>query len=197
MPMDEDNQSEKLDAEFRRAGMGDAEAFARWMTIVEHPLRRSLARFASAVDAEVVVQETMMRMWLVACDPARRLEGDSASLKFALRVARNVALEELRRTRLHQFVDDEELNRLPEISYTPEPSDPALRKAIRECLERLPEKPKTAMMARVSAGHLPDRDLAANVRMKLNTFLQNIVRARRLLADCLEKHGVRLGEILP
>jgi len=31
--------------------------------------------------------------------------------------------------------------------------------------------------------------------MKVNTFLQNIVRARRLLRDCLRRRGVPLEEI--
>jgi hypothetical protein len=31
------------------------------------------------------------------------------------------------------------------------------------------------------------------VRMRPNTFLQNIVRARRFLAECLRRRGVDLG----
>jgi DNA-directed RNA polymerase specialized sigma24 family protein len=190
------DQAEMLERAFRRAGSGDADAFADWMGMVEHPLRRSLARFARAVDVEVVVQETFLRMWMVASDPARRLEGESASLKFAFKVARNVALEELRHTRLYQFFDDRESIELPEMSITPEFPDPALKKAINECIDRLPAQPKTALSARIRDGHLPDRDLAREARMKLNTFLQNIVRARKLMAECLEKRGVRLEGIL-
>jgi RNA polymerase sigma-70 factor (ECF subfamily) len=194
--MTADSREEVLESAFRRAGSGDPAAFAEWMAMVEHPLRRSLARFARAVDVEVVVQETFMRMWLVACDNTRRLEGGNASLKFALRVARNVAHEELRHTRLFNFYDDKALGELPETVFVPELPDPALRKAINECVDRLPAKPRTALNARVQDGQLPDRDLAAGVKMKLNTFLQNIVRARKLVAECLEKRGVRLKEVL-
>lgn len=190
--MTADSREEMLETAFGRAESGDADAFAEWMAIAEHPLRRSLARFARAVDVEVVVQETFLRMWLVACDDTRRLEGGNASLKFALGVARNVAHEELRKTRLFQFVDE-----VPEPVSVPNLPDPALRKAINECMGRLPEKPRTALNARVQDGHLPDRDLAAGARMKLNTFLQNIVRARKLMAECLEKRGVRLEEVMP
>ena len=35
--------------------------------------------------------------------------------------------------------------------------------------------------------------LAERVRMRPNTFLQNIVRARRFLAECLKRRGVDLG----
>jgi DNA-directed RNA polymerase specialized sigma24 family protein len=195
--MPDDNQSDRLETVFRRAGLGDPDAFAEWMGMVENPLRCSLARFARAVDVEVVVQETLMRTWLVARDRTRCLEGENASLKFALRVARNVVHEELRHGHLYRLLDDEEWNQLPEASFKPEFPDYALRQAIVDCMERLPAQPKKALNARVREGHLPDRDLALETRMKLNTFLQNIVRARRLVADCLEKRGVRLEEILP
>jgi hypothetical protein len=35
--------------------------------------------------------------------------------------------------------------------------------------------------------------LAERVRMRPNTFLQNVTRARRLLADCLRRRGVDLA----
>jgi DNA-directed RNA polymerase specialized sigma24 family protein len=186
----------KIDAAFRRAGFGDADAFAEWMSLVEDPLRRSLARFARAVDVEVVVQETFLRMWLIAREPARRLEGENASLRFAFRVAQNVAHEELRHTRLHPLIDENAVDQLPEFRLEPAFPDPSLGKAIRECIDRLPTQPKTALNSRIQDGHLPDRDLAQKARMKLNTFLQNIVRARKLMAACLEARGVRLEGIV-
>ena len=57
-------------------------------------------------------------------------------------------------------------------------------------------RPRKAMEARLQ-GATPDRDLAEELGMKLNTFLQNIVRARKALAGCLEESGVRLAEYLP
>lgn len=59
-------RADLLEAAFRLARSGDREAFAEWMGMVEIPLRRSLSRFARAVDVEVVMQETLLRMWLVA-----------------------------------------------------------------------------------------------------------------------------------
>ena len=185
-----------MEEAFRLSQAGDMEAFARWMGMVEMPLRRSLLRFARAVDTEVVVQETFVRMWLVACDPQRQLSGPDASIKFALRVARNVALEEMRRYRQERFVDLAGLEALPEGSVLPDPPDPALRRAIEDCIRRLPGQPRAALTARAQSGGRPDREIAADLCMKLNTFLQNIVRARKLLTDCLERRGVRLAEIL-
>jgi DNA-directed RNA polymerase specialized sigma24 family protein len=168
------------------------------MELVHDPVRRSLRRFARAVDVEVVMQETFLRMWLVATDPERRLEGENASLRFATRMARNVALEEVRRLGGGRLVPIEDLDNpaLPSVEPDP-PSDPALRRAIRDCVEQLPKRPGEALQARIRSGHATaDRDLAASLNMKVNTFLQNIVRARRLLRTCLEGKGVPLSEIV-
>jgi len=95
-----------------------------------------------------------------------------------------------------QSVDPLDLDNLQKDWINPLPADPALEKAIHKCIESLPTQPKRALTARIRNGHLPDRDLAQGVRMKLNTFLQNIVRARKLFADCLEHKGVQLAEFL-
>ena len=144
------SQNIMIEAAFRRARAGDADAFAEWMKMVEHPLWRSLARFARHIDLEVVVQETFLRMWIVACDPGRHLEGEYASLKFALRVARNVGLEELRRTRCGSTVSFDEQPEPPVCFDFP---DPLLKKTIYRCFDLLPQKPKSAMAARLQDGH--------------------------------------------
>jgi len=63
-----------------------------------------------------------------------------------------------------------------------------------KCLAKLPERPREALLARLRAGN--DRESAAGLDMRLNTFLQNIVRARRFLAECLESVGIRVAEFL-
>lgn len=185
---------EPAEEAYRRARTGDMNSFGQWMSMVEIPLRRSLSRFARAVDVEAVVQETFVRMWLLAMDPGRSLEGSHSSLRFAYRVARNVALEEMRRYRRHRSLELDGIDDLPEGQIRPQQPDPALAAAIRRCIERLPAKPKHAILARLHEGYRPDRDLAAALRMQHNTFLQNIVRARRLLRDCLERRGIVIAE---
>jgi DNA-directed RNA polymerase specialized sigma24 family protein len=182
---------------FRLARMGDPDAFAAWVGMVEIPLRRSLRRFARDVDVEMVVQETFLRMWIVACDDAYTIEGENASIKFVFTVARNVAFEEIRRTRRNVPLDPEGLDGVPEGLFNPGLPDPGLRRLIILCIERLPKKLREALLARIRKGELSDRLLADSVRMKLNTFLQNIVRARKLMKACLQRHGVRLEEIRP
>jgi DNA-directed RNA polymerase specialized sigma24 family protein len=192
----DEHHEDQLEKLFQLARLGDRGAFAQWMGMVEIPLRHSLHRFARAVDVEAVVQETLLRMWFLALDPQRGLEGSHASLKYAFAVGRIVALEEMRRYRQDRFVELDVLENLPEGRINPDPPDPALARKLQDCMERLPRRPREALWARVHDGRLPDRQLAAALRMKANTFFQNIVRARRLLRECLERRGVRLEEIL-
>lgn len=182
------------DALFEAARAGDVEAFGAWAERVHLPLRRSLRAFARAVDVEVVVQETLLRMWQIAREGGRALAGEDASLRFALGVARNVAREEARRARTWQLVPMEAWEATVEAAVDPEPvADPGLRRAILECIARLPARPAAALRARLlGGGDTPDRDLATSLSMTRNTFLQNVVRARRHLADCLRGRGVSL-----
>lgn len=167
---------------------GDAGAFARWIAGAEPALRLSLARFATQVDVEVVVQEALLRAWQVA----PRLERDSRGntlLRFATRAARNLAIDEVRRRRgtTREPVEDV-------ATIEPIEPDPLLRQAITECRERLPKQPARALDARLAAeGAEPDLALAAELGMKLNTFLKNFGRARQLLLDCLGRKGIALG----
>src|SRR5262245_12398276 len=107
LPHTRDEVVTETDALFARARRGDRGAFAEWAGRVERPVRLSVMRYARAVDLEVVVQECLLRMWLLATSP-RELEGENASLRMAIAVARNVAREELRRTRrdVHAPLED-------------------------------------------------------------------------------------------
>lgn len=170
----------------------DPMAFARWMSSSEPNVRESLRSFATVVDVEAVLQEALLRVWHAS--PHFVPDGQpNALLRFAVRIARNLAISEVRRTKARP-VDDETLERMtpPE---EPAPPDPMLRAKIEECYGRLPDKPRQALDARLqSHGRTDDDALAASLSMRLNTFLQNFGRARKLLAECLEKQGVRITE---
>lgn len=185
-----------IDRLFAAARAGNPEAFARWMGSVELPIRLGLRPYAGAIDVEAVMQEMFLRMWLLAQDAKRELTGENASLRFAIGVARNLARAEARRYRRERFLPPEDL---PETPVDPAPiSDPKLRQRIQECLKQLVGAPRRALEARLRLGdRLPDRAIAERAGMTKNTLLQNIVRARRQIAACLEKHDVRLNEVLP
>lgn len=171
---------------------GDTAAFGRWMSLVEPTLRLSLRSFATTVDVEAVLQESLLRTWNVA----PRVERDgkpNALFRMALRIARNFAISE-RRRRTATAMDHESLAAFAD--ETPVFADPMLLERVRECHAKLPSKPRQALTARLeSQGSEADELLAARLSMRLNTFLQNFTRARKLLLECLRNLGVDVTEL--
>jgi DNA-directed RNA polymerase specialized sigma24 family protein len=166
---------------------GDVDAFGRWLAGAEPRVRASLASFAAQLDVEAVVQECLLRVWQVAprvVDDGR----PDVLVRLAIRIARNLALDELRRRR----ADPATLQQLEAVSEPTHlaPGDPRLRELIATCRDKLPGKPAAALQARLDGAWRPDVELALELGMKLNTFLQNFTRARKLLAQCLSAHGV-------
>lgn len=180
------------DAELPAIMAGDADAFGRWLAGAERPVRESLRSFAAVVDAEAVLQEALLRVWQVA--PRFVPDGRPNGLvRLAVRIARNLAVSEVRRLRAVPAEPADLEAALAEAERAPRPPDPLLRDAIRACREALPDKPRRALDARLGgAGGAEDLDLAAALGMRLNTFLQNFTRARQLLAECLRRRGVLL-----
>jgi len=179
---------------------GDQAAITAWLVSAERPVRDALRSFAASVDTESVVQEALLRAWQIA----PRIEHDgraNALLRFAVRAACNLALDEVRRRRRYRPPDDDEaferfLDQL--VDRGPAPPDPLLRKLIQKCRSLLAPQPRRALEARLEAsGGESDQAIAARLGLKLNTFLQNFTRARRALAECLERQGVQLDEELP
>ena len=176
---------------------GDTTAFARWLAGTEPRLRASLRSLATRIDVEAALQEALLRVWQVA--PRFVPDGQPEGLlRLALRIARNVALDMLRRNRLEP-VEADALERLAASAALVAPApdrwrDPLLRRAIEECRRLLPDRPGRALQARLeSGGTEPDERLAERLGMRRNTFLQNIVRARRFVAECLRRRGVDLA----
>jgi RNA polymerase sigma-70 factor (ECF subfamily) len=186
-----------LDLHLPQIVAGDAQAFGQWLAGAEPSLRSGLRPFAARVDTEAVLQEALLRIWQVA----PRFVPDGAPnglLRLGARIARNLAVSEARRGRT-DAVEDAALERMlaaAERVVAPEEPDPLLREVIAHCREKLPGKPGLALAQRLSHPGESDAELAEALKMKLNTFLQNFTRARKLLADCLERRGVRLAEVL-
>jgi DNA-directed RNA polymerase specialized sigma24 family protein len=140
-----------------------------------------------------VLQESLIRVWQVAArfQPDGRPNG---LLRLARRIARNLAIDAVRRSHGEQPLDDPEQAEAG--AFDPSEPDPLLREAVERCHADLPERPRAALAARLeSGGGDPDRALAETLGMRLNTFLQNVTRARRLLTECLERRGIRLEEV--
>jgi RNA polymerase sigma-70 factor (ECF subfamily) len=143
------------------------------------------------------VQETLLRVWQAA--PRVVPDGrENALLRLAIRIGRNFAVSQLRRRRLEpeliEALEAEAQAHEDSALAPPRPRDPLLGRRLAECLRRLPRQPGRALAARLDGGGLqPDEALADGLGMRRNTFLQNITRARKLLAECLERHGVDLA----
>jgi len=186
-----------LDQPLPRIAAGDPAAFAEWMRGAEPRIRDSLRSFAATVDVEAAVQETLLRVWQVA--PRFVPDGrENGLLRLAIRIGRNFAISQLRRRRLEPALIEAleaDAQAAEDSALAPaRASDPLLGRRIAECLRRLPRQPGRALAARLdSGGFEPDETLAAGLRMRRNTFLQNVTRARKLLAACLERHGVDLA----
>ena len=185
-----------LDVHLDAIAKGDVAAFSQWLSAAERPLRISLRTFAASVDTEAVVQETKLRTWQLA--PRLVRDGKpNGLLRLAFQMARNLAVSEVRKARPQGPGNSEEdLERaLDHDAFTQQanPPDPFLRRAIVECRDKLPEKPRLALTQRLAgAGALLDSALAERIGMRVNTFLQNITRARKMLAECLQSKGIRL-----
>ena len=176
---------------------GDTVAFGRWMAGCEANVRASLRSFAAVIDVESVLQEALLRVWQVA--PRFVPDGGANGLvRLTVRIARNLAVSEVRRTKARP-VEAEQLEvALAEATEGPVGApDPMLRQAITECRDKLPAKPREAFDARIaSSGGQDDEDLATSLGMRLNTFLQNFTRARKLLAECLGRRGIVIDQEL-
>ncbi len=180
-----------LDVHVSAIVAGDSVAFGRWIAGAERPLRESLRSFATRVDVEAVLQEALLRTWQVA--PRVELDGKpNALLRMALRVTRNLAIDEVRKSRT-VAVEDDEMDRSLAFAATTSEPDPLLRRTIVDCRDKLPPKQREVLSARIaSQGAEPDVTLAERLGMRLNTFLQNFTRARKLLEDCLRARGVEI-----
>ena len=182
-----------LDAHLPAILTGDTRAFGRWMAGAEGTLRDSLRSFASVLDVESVLQEALLRVWQVA--PRFVADGrPNGLLRLGIRIARNLAVSELRRTKSRPVPEDDlehALAMAEQADAGDRTPDPLLRDVLARCHERLPEKPRQVIDIRLSSeGGVSDDELASLVGMRVNTFLQNFTRARRMLADCLKKHGI-------
>ena len=118
-------------------------------------------------------------------------------MRMAQRITRNLAVSAARRHRMvpldGSWAAGEEDPSLPAVEPA-NPPDPGVRAAVGSCLDQLPARPRAAIDARIEAdGGEDDHVLAARLAMRLNTFLQNVTRARRLLAECLRRAGIDLA----
>ena len=172
----------------------DEQAFAAWLAGAEPAVRRSLRPFASSVDVEAVIQEALLRVWVLA--PNHSPDGKTNSLlRLAVRIARNLAVDEARRmNRLVDF-DDADVS-TDALHGTASFPDSLFHRLVRFCLDQLTGKPRLALQSWLNAEGESDTQLAMPLGMAVNTFRKNVSRARKAVRQCLEDRGIKLQEYL-
>src|SRR6185503_17869574 len=98
----------------------------------------------------------LLRVWQVAPRfvPDGRADG---LVRLAVRIGRNLAISEVRRTRAAPAPDGDVAAASAEADAPARPPDPMLRRTIAECRDKLPTRPREALDARLTtAGGEPD-----------------------------------------
>ena len=176
-----------------QARAGDADAFADAFEQHRPLLHRLAYRMVGPTDCDDVVMETYLKAW----QSLPRFRG-SASLKTWLcRIARNCALDFLRKRQRQQGrqVDWDDPEAAPVVERLPDTGAPApdreaqkhdLRQILDRAMEQLGEKHRTVLLLREVDG-LAYREIAAATGANIGTVMSRLYHARRKLRAILEK----------
>lgn len=130
--------------------------------------------------AEEVLQETYIKIWQKAerFDPAM-----GQPVAWLAAIARNRAIDRIRAERMDRAsVSDGELAELA----APSGGDPALREALRTCLQRLDEEARNCAVLAYCSGYSRE-ELAERFDKPVGTIKTLLHRTVRQLKACLEK----------
>ena len=160
------------------------------------PLKNELFRLAlritlNRVEAEDVVQETMIKVWNRR-DRWDELESIEA---FCLTICRNIAIDKMRKMEnLNQSLADE--HDAPDQSYSSNPEEQAMQQdriaLIHRLIGQLPEKQRSAMQLRDFEGK-SYKEIAAIMDISEEQVKINIFRARQAIRQKYfetEKYGL-------
>lgn len=152
-------------------------------------LRRWLAdRFPALEDPDDVAQEALMRVWR---------EGPSADIDspkaFLFAVARNLALDRLRRRRIVPFSSLEESGASFVLADEPSAAETAARRQELELLthaiQSLPDRCRQVLTLRKIYG-LSQRDIALRLNISESTVEAQVYQGMRRCAAFLARHGL-------
>jgi RNA polymerase sigma-70 factor (ECF subfamily) len=147
------------------------------------PFVRMLGVNADFVDD--IAQET----YVVAYKNFKKYDPSRNLLKWLRGIARNIVIQERRKSARHRRIMDEGLSHVM-LSYTEsdDPSDPAetgeMISALGECLSRLSERNREIIRERYYAGRKTP-EISRHLRMKVNAVRQALLRIREFLRKCV------------
>lgn len=166
---------------------------SRWFAEEIHPheaILRGYLRgaFPAVRDIDDVVQESYLRVWKAAS--VRRVESAKA---FLFRVARNIALDLMRRHRSSPVTTVGDLTLLPVIAEKPAPAGAAgLEERITllvEAMEELPPRSREVMIL-CKLHSLSYREAAARLGISEKTVGEHLYRGMKRLGEGLQRRGV-------
>ena len=168
---------------------GDAQSFERLVT--RHtPMVHAIAwrMLGDAVEAEDVVQETFVKLWVNARDWTEAGGGLGAWLR---RISTNACLDRLRRPR---FVSDEGLPDRPDEAP---PADLAIdaerrRAAVAASIQALPDRQRAAIILTYYEG-ASNAEAASILGVGVKGVESLLVRARQALTQSLAAKGLLAG----
>lgn len=168
----------------RRLRCGDVAAFEALCADLEGPLfNYALKQVRDWNDAEDIAQESLLRLLTAA----RQGKLKTSPRGYAFSIAHNLAVD-LNRRRDRVLV----LNPPGSISAARAAEQALLRDQVQRALAELPENHRSALLLR-EYGELSYAEIAAALGASLDQVKVWIYRARRLLAQLLDKDGQYAG----
>lgn len=169
-----------------RLAQRDAQALAQLAERYAHiPWRIACRMLDDISEAEDIAQEAMLKLWNIQGGWDASGSGIAAWLT---RVATNLCIDRIRRRRT--VSDDSLAERADEapLADTNIEKD-EMRAAIVECIQRLPERQRGAIILTYYEDQ-PNRDAARAMDMKIKAFESILLRARLSLRKCAEAMGI-------
>jgi len=159
---------------------------SRWFSEEVHAHDSSLraylrGSFPAVRDLDDVVQESYLR--ILRARPAGRIASGRA---FLFRVARNLALNLLRRNRASPVEAVPDLARLPVLDVSPDAADFACSqeslRLLAEAIDSLPPRCREIVILR-RIRNVPQREIAAQLGISVETVEQQVARGVRHCAE--------------
>lgn len=165
----EKDRNRELEQLLLQAGRGDREAFALLYGRARGAVYAlALSLLHDAQEAQDVAQDTFVRVWESA--PAYRPQG--SPMAWMLTIARNLALERLRRGGRQAQLSEEEWNAIPAQAPGVSPED---RQLLQQALAGLGEEERRIILLHAVAG-LKHREIAQLLEKPLSTVLSKYHR---------------------
>lgn len=166
---------------------------ARWFAAEVQPYRSSLREYVRAAfptlgDAEDVVQESFFRLWRLKTETQIR-----SAKAFLFTVARNIALDTVRRARVSPVFAVPDLAALPVMEEGADVRGAASRSEdvalLAEALQTLPPRCREIIILR-KFQNLPQKEVAARLGISELTVQEQVYRGLRRMEKFLTKRGM-------